>query len=624
MAVEKLRLTYLLWPDDNPNEHVVVLYVDSNKIISSLKTLIKQDEFHRLAHVESRDLVLWKCSGLSDDDDLGPTLESVRFDGSDHRLVRLSNVHHKISQHFGDGDISNEPFDILVEVPTPDQPSDLHDQTKDEDKEEEEKYNQITDLILTTRRKFKRTIEKNYNSPPPSTSAKSGGYITFQNDRDPIYDGRYVAANPAETRAPPIQLYHPAFGHFLDESTNKDLQVPLNVVRATARFMGDASGIFKDEAMRRSTIRPKLLAVLSMGMEKSTNLDSTSANGMVITRALMMGEVAAIGIEEDKNKFGDGGSDPSTQAGFSYGRYWAQPNHANIRQNSCCPSFLIAIAGTSIAILGAVWTDKIIVQRLTDYIWHGHGSIFNDETIYRNARILYALGKSLHRLEVFYQSLQVQTQPPIPKKLEPRYFPSINAYCGPDDTIISFTWVVPLELDSVCTTYLAKTNGPASELIVVKFVLRYNKDAHELLAENGMAPKLRYCGKVGIRDGDPSYGPLCMIVMDFVDGETLDKTSNYPPMLSQRIREILAILHQADYVFGDLRGPNVMITKNNEVMFIDFDMVGKHGESIYPIMMSPSIQWADGVADGLCVMLKEHDLHMLKQFVPGACAHGWS
>jgi len=76
-------------------------------------------------------------------------------------------------------------------------------------------------------------------------------------------------------------------------------------------------------------------------------------------------------------------------------------------------------------------------------------------------------------------------------------------------------------------------------------------------------------------------------------------------------------LHQADYVFGDLRGPNVMITKNNEVMFIDFDMVGKHGESTYPIMMSPSIQWADGVADGLCVMLKEHDLEMLKRLVPG-------
>lgn len=203
-----------------------------------------------------------------------------------------------------------------------------------------------------------------------------------------------------------------------------------------------------------------------------------------------------------------------------------------------------------------------------------------------------------------------------PKKLEPRYFPSVNAYCGFDGTIINFTFIIPLELDSVCTTFLAKTEGPASEPIVVKFVHRYNKEAHELLAAKRMAPNLRYCNKVGVRDGDPSYDHLCMIVMDFVDGETVEKAETLPLTFGQQIRDILAVLHQADYVFGDLRGPNVMITKNNDVMFIDFDIVGKHGESTYPIMMSPSIQWADGVADGLHIMRKEHDLEMLKRLVP--------
>ena len=150
--------------------------------------------------------------------------------------------------------------------------------------------------------------------------------MTFQKDDDPIYDGRYVATIPAETRAPPIQLYHPDFGHFRDDFTNKDLEVPAEVVRATTRFMGKASGIYKNEDTRRSAIRPELLDVISVGMEKIINLDSTSADGMVVTQALMIGEVAAIGIEEDKNEFGDGGSDPSTQAGLSYGRFWAQTN----------------------------------------------------------------------------------------------------------------------------------------------------------------------------------------------------------------------------------------------------------------------------------------------------------
>ena len=148
--------------------------------------------------------------------------------------------------------------------------------------------------------------------------------MTFQKDDDPIYDGRYVATIPAETRAPPIQLYHPDFGHFRDDFTNKDLEVPAEVVRATTRFMGKASGIYKNEDTRRSAIRPELLDVISVGMEKIINLDSTSADGTVVSQALVVGVVAAIVIEEDKNEFGDGGSNPSTQAGLFYGRFWAQ------------------------------------------------------------------------------------------------------------------------------------------------------------------------------------------------------------------------------------------------------------------------------------------------------------
>ena len=57
--------------------------------------------------------------------------------------------------------------------------------------------------------------------------------------------------------------------------TNKDLEVPAEVVRATTRFMCEASGICKNEDTRRSAIHPKLLNVLSVGMEKIVNLDST-------------------------------------------------------------------------------------------------------------------------------------------------------------------------------------------------------------------------------------------------------------------------------------------------------------------------------------------------------------
>lgn len=40
----------------------------------------------------------------------------------------------------------------------------------------------------------------------------------------------------------------------------------------------------------------------------------------------MMGELAALAIEEEKNEVDDGGSDSSTQADLSYDRFWAQLN----------------------------------------------------------------------------------------------------------------------------------------------------------------------------------------------------------------------------------------------------------------------------------------------------------
>ena len=38
-----------------------------------------------------------------------------------------------------------------------------------------------------------------------------------------------------------------------------DLEVPVEVLRATARFMCEASGIYKDEDTRRFAIRPTFI-----------------------------------------------------------------------------------------------------------------------------------------------------------------------------------------------------------------------------------------------------------------------------------------------------------------------------------------------------------------------------
>jgi hypothetical protein len=160
----------------------------------------------------------------------------------------------------------------------------------------------------------------------------------------------------------------------------------------------------------------------------------------------------------------------------------------------------------------------------------------------------------MNRLEAYHQSLKVQ--PLLPNELHPRFFPSINTYRAPDSMLINFRFVEPLERESICTTFLAETKSSSPRPIFVKFIHRYNKQAHNLFAASNMAPKLLYFGKVGVRDDEPSYGHLQMVVMDYIDGITVDRALSLPSSFREQVQAILTLLHRHDFVFGDIRGSN--------------------------------------------------------------------
>jgi serine/threonine protein kinase len=178
--------------------------------------------------------------------------------------------------------------------------------------------------------------------------------------------------------------------------------------------------------------------------------------------------------------------------------------------------------------------------------------------------------------------------------------------------------VKPLERDATCVTFLAITSEASPKSIVVKFVERYGVGAHKLLEKSDAAPQLLYYGHIGVRDDDPTYGHLRMVVMEYLDGMTADhaqRLDQLPPTFLQEVQKILSQLHDNDLVFGDLRSANIMITRNNKVKFVDFDWAGKEGVSCYPLLLSQQIKWPDGVGEGLAVMKKQHDLDMLKRLV---------
>jgi serine/threonine protein kinase len=131
---------------------------------------------------------------------------------------------------------------------------------------------------------------------------------------------------------------------------------------------------------------------------------------------------------------------------------------------------------------------------------------------------------------------------------------------------INFKYVGFLENCPDCITLRARTNTDPAQDIVVKFVDRYGERAHRLLANEGLAPKLLFCGSPRLDDEQPSYQPISMVVMEYVDGDTLavgSKSMSEESVETVRsdVRRALKLLHSHGLVFGDLRPPNVMITK---------------------------------------------------------------
>lgn len=110
----KLRLMCLVWPDDNPAQHIAPVKIDDDDTVADLKELIKDKYAHRLHNVDASDLVLWKCS-IPTDDNLQKTLNSIRFDGADTRLHCLLPAS-EISEHFATG-LPRNTLHILIEVP---------------------------------------------------------------------------------------------------------------------------------------------------------------------------------------------------------------------------------------------------------------------------------------------------------------------------------------------------------------------------------------------------------------------------------------------------------------------------------------------------------------------------
>ncbi|PBK73208.1 hypothetical protein ARMSODRAFT_720832 [Armillaria solidipes] len=447
--------------------------------------------------------------------------------------------------------------------------------------------------------RYKRTIIANRESP--SSNSRPSNYIKNQAGDAAILDGRYDPANSTPTMAAPIQLYHPVFANFLGAMGDTS-DLPEDLVVETGELMRSASGIAVLESSRSRT---HISNILGVSLLQSVSLSAEHAISHIRTSPPI--QTALLATVEEKPELGSGG-DVTTQGGCSYTYFWLSKDE--LRECSCCPSFIICLTGPWMIVMGAVFTTQPIVQRLTDFIWLGTSPVINDAQCIRVAGVLRALKAGVRTLNDYYRDLE--HLPLSSNAHHPRFFPFPTSFNEPR---VHFKYLEPLKpLDPDCVTFLAETI-PDKTKVVVKFAQTYGVEAHELLAQHNLAPPLLHFKHLN-EDG-AGYGALKMVVMGYVEGKTATKVFNgaaLSPNVVGDLERALSILHGEGLVFGDLRKPNIMIVPEDDtVRLIDFDWAGKENQVRYPIHLNQSkeVKWADGVGSYRKID-KKHDLDMLE------------
>lgn len=164
----------------------------------------------------------------------------------------------------------------------------------------------------------------------PSEGAKSTGYRKIQaDDAQAIYDGRRAPNGLISTIGPPIQIFHPIFDDFIHLVNDPDVQPTVDDLKNVQELMYFASEVGRLEDQNNEGLRHRLRCILQADVHDEPNPDGTKPDG-VVTLQIGDARIAYLVIEL-KRELGEGGCDPSLQAGLSMKRSWIDPSVSHNR-----------------------------------------------------------------------------------------------------------------------------------------------------------------------------------------------------------------------------------------------------------------------------------------------------
>ncbi|KAJ7934962.1 hypothetical protein B0H13DRAFT_551032 [Mycena leptocephala] len=302
-------------------------------------------------------------------------------------------------------------------------------------------------------------------------------------------------------------------------------------------------------------------------------------------------------LQEVKNEVTGTSAEPNIEVTRYYIEQCRRCHNAGIKQHCNFPAVLLCQLGPYLVISIAVFTDIPIVEQLVCIPLHAHST--NTMQMEAGARVMAGLRGACRDLLDRYPALVANThlQADFPF---PRSFLSNNL-------IVDFTYTSALEDKRVYRALLDETKRP----IYVKYTLRYCKAAHDVASGLGFAPKLLGIGRVQ---------EWWMVVMEDVSEHYTSlaeaKSQGFDVQGMQgSVKQALHLLHQANYVHGDVRDVNVLVCKpgcllddnHSQVLVVDWDWAGVNGEVTYPVALNPAVPRPDGAVAGAVIEMAHDD-----------------
>ncbi|KAF8273563.1 hypothetical protein EI94DRAFT_1794991 [Lactarius quietus] len=496
--------------------------VSSTDTVGDLKKKVKLKNKHALDDIVADHLVVWKCEDRRVTTtwlkELARLLKDIDFQDEDNALTAGEKV-------------------------TPDFESQIFFVRKKGGKASSSKKRKH-EVLWSFEEERNKDIER-VQKIALSASKAAGKELASAQAKAPV-----LMNIPADKTGPPIQLYHPLFADFEMHMRETD-EIPVRTQLLAWRFSEACVTIFKSEADRFGVIKPLLSELLGFTITtvSSPNVKSDGVVTVSVGDPTEHHYNAFLVIIEDKNRLGEGESDPYNQAAFAYQRYWATREQAVLRSVCYCPTIIISMAGPRVCVAGGIYLTRAVVQLLTTgFLWVGPMTC-SDVRRRHVERLFTALRKTLGEFSDYYEGLSGLVRG-APKDVQRQVsgFPPITHYntVGGADT---FTY---LERLAPCLV------TPRSSTTSANWTLLTDEQR-------------------------------------------------------KMVRGALNVLHGNHIVFGDLRAPNIIVeNEGGRIKLVDFDECGKEDRGTYPFGINMKLTWAEGVGAGN-IMRREHDFFMLDQ-----------